>query len=581
MRRAWVWFAVVLLTGAGACGAGARGAPGQTGPAQAGPAQAKAAQAGSAQGGQRSALPIHAGPVYTREADAAGKYPAYPDVAVQVVVPPLPDTDELAPENFTLSVDGGVPVTATGVTPLESAGYGVAVSVSLDVSGSMKGGPLNAVRSGLVKFVNEAGPEDKVAIQTIADDGRWEATWEDSRDQVRAALSHLAARGSLTRLWDSLLEAIDHFEPAPLAHRMIVISDGHDEGSTHSLQEVIAAAQAHGIVVDAIGVTRSAPKYLETLSQLAAQTGGQFRQARQTRDLQQLVSQGIDGVKQTPVVRFHLAGPGADGASHRFEVTWKNGGGSSTSTAMASLPEGSGARATLTKGMEQLGLMKQPRRLWWIAGGAAAAVLLLIVLIVVLTAGKKRGGASPFAVASPPVAAAPAPVATLPMGVPREMQAPTVMERMQGAAGVVPTVPLGTEQGLPPRPVAVTPRPRASTELMGRFESPEPGRPVAWLRCEQGFAPGQAFGVDRTEYWIGALESNHLQITGDPTVSGNHACVVLDHEVLGIFDYQSTNGTMVNGERVDRTRRLLRVGDRIRIGRSVFLVESAQRGARS
>ena len=104
--------------------------------------------------------------------------------------------------------------------------------------------------------------------------------------------------------------------------------------------------------------------------------------------------------------------------------------------------------------------------------------------------------------------------------------------------------------------------------------------PAAWLVCEDGFAPGERFPVDKMEFWIGTLENNHLQISGDPTVSGNHACLVFEHELLGIYDYRSTNGTMVNGELIGQTRHLLRSGDRIRIGRSTFRVQdSVEEGA--
>ena len=68
-------------------------------------------------------------------------------------------------------------------------------------------------------------------------------------------------------------------------------------------------------------------------------------------------------------------------------------------------------------------------------------------------------------------------------------------------------------------------------------------------------------------------ENNHLQIAEDPTVSGNHACLIFEHDVLGIYDYKSTNGTRVNGEVVKEKRHLLRPGDRIQIGRSTFAIQ--------
>jgi pSer/pThr/pTyr-binding forkhead associated (FHA) protein len=115
--------------------------------------------------------------------------------------------------------------------------------------------------------------------------------------------------------------------------------------------------------------------------------------------------------------------------------------------------------------------------------------------------------------------------------------------------------------------------------MIARFPKPSKERPGAWLLCEEGYAVGKRFPVDEVEFWIGALENNQLRIADDPTLSGNHACLVFDHDVLGIYDHQSTNGTRVNGVLVGETRHLLRPGDRVRVGRSTFVIEPAEEGA--
>jgi pSer/pThr/pTyr-binding forkhead associated (FHA) protein len=118
---------------------------------------------------------------------------------------------------------------------------------------------------------------------------------------------------------------------------------------------------------------------------------------------------------------------------------------------------------------------------------------------------------------------------------------------------------------------------RRPTQVPSYFPEPEKWRPAAWLVCESGAEAGHIFPVDQREYWIGSLDNNHLQIE-DATVSANHACIAFDHNVLGIYDYQSTNGTRVNDELVKGARRLLRPGDRIRIGSSVFVLRAGIEG---
>jgi pSer/pThr/pTyr-binding forkhead associated (FHA) protein len=61
----------------------------------------------------------------------------------------------------------------------------------------------------------------------------------------------------------------------------------------------------------------------------------------------------------------------------------------------------------------------------------------------------------------------------------------------------------------------------------------------------------------------------------DPTVSGNHACIVYEQDALGIYDHKSTNGLFLNDERLTELRRVLQPGDKLRVGRSTFVVQPA------
>ena len=499
--------------------------------------------------------PIHAGPVYTASGETKNDtkssttrpYPQFPDLQIQVELPPGTSPAQVTPEAFRLAVDGRHAVGASRVQTLASTGYGVSASLSLDVSGSMRGAPLNAVRAGLTRFVNDAGPHDKVAIQTIADDSRWDVNWNDPRDKVRTALDQLATRGQLTRLWDGLLLAIRHLPPDPRARRLIVISDGHDEGSVHNEEQVIAAAKAGSVPLDAIGVTQSDPKYLQALQRLATETGGQFRAAKDTNELQEMVGSGITRLKSTPVVSFRVARGLGDGAAHHLDMTWTHAGNDSVAGAVAVLP--------LTPAIS--------RQAWLWAGVSGFVVIAL--LFVIILASRRPGRATTIPTPAPiPPQAAPQPLASAPPSRPRTD---------------VPPVGPPFSARTPPLPTLGPPAEQAKTAIGARYPQPQHGRPAAWLLCERGFAPGQRFAVGdaegQVEFWIGALEGNHLQITDDPTVSRNHACLVFDHDVLGIHDHHSTNGTRVNGEVLQNDRLLLHPGDRIQIGQTVFVLQIA------
>jgi pSer/pThr/pTyr-binding forkhead associated (FHA) protein len=93
------------------------------------------------------------------------------------------------------------------------------------------------------------------------------------------------------------------------------------------------------------------------------------------------------------------------------------------------------------------------------------------------------------------------------------------------------------------------------------------------LEAIAGPLTGQSFPVS-DELLIGAVDGNDLVISGDATLSGFHARVLLADKALTIEDSNSTNGTFVNGVRLGEDRKLLKPGDEIRMGKSVFTVRA-------
>jgi pSer/pThr/pTyr-binding forkhead associated (FHA) protein len=64
-------------------------------------------------------------------------------------------------------------------------------------------------------------------------------------------------------------------------------------------------------------------------------------------------------------------------------------------------------------------------------------------------------------------------------------------------------------------------------------------------------------------------------VLSDPEVSRRHAVVLESPEGFAIEDLGSTNGTWVNGERIDRPEPL-HAGDEVRLGNTVWHVRTAR-----
>jgi pSer/pThr/pTyr-binding forkhead associated (FHA) protein len=71
---------------------------------------------------------------------------------------------------------------------------------------------------------------------------------------------------------------------------------------------------------------------------------------------------------------------------------------------------------------------------------------------------------------------------------------------------------------------------------------------------------------------MGRSSNNDLRISTDDSVSGDHAHLRYEKGGLFLSDQGSLNGTFLNEQRITGAPLMVRHGDRIRLGESVFEV---------
>jgi diguanylate cyclase (GGDEF)-like protein len=101
------------------------------------------------------------------------------------------------------------------------------------------------------------------------------------------------------------------------------------------------------------------------------------------------------------------------------------------------------------------------------------------------------------------------------------------------------------------------------TELQKRTE-----RDRAYLIVLAGNEVGKMYKLDQGETVLGRSHRADVRIDDD-SISRMHAKLVLNGQQVFIEDLQSSNGTLVNGERI--TKNPLRDGDKIRLGETIIL----------
>jgi pSer/pThr/pTyr-binding forkhead associated (FHA) protein len=97
-----------------------------------------------------------------------------------------------------------------------------------------------------------------------------------------------------------------------------------------------------------------------------------------------------------------------------------------------------------------------------------------------------------------------------------------------------------------------------------------PGRLV--VVQSQVLKVGDEFGLDATPLTVGRGTQNDVSIDGDEFASARHVRVEPRRDGVWVSDVGSTNGTYVNGVRIDRPRKLVQ-GDVVRVGETELRFE--------
>jgi pSer/pThr/pTyr-binding forkhead associated (FHA) protein len=117
-------------------------------------------------------------------------------------------------------------------------------------------------------------------------------------------------------------------------------------------------------------------------------------------------------------------------------------------------------------------------------------------------------------------------------------------------------------------PIAPPPPPEPAPAKTKSKSKSSPRRQWRLLAIEPPAASGRAFDVNG-ELTIGRAAGCHISLPDDTFVSNVHARVYERDGDVFVEDLGSTNGTLVNGERLEGTRQL-RKGDRISTGLTVL-----------
>jgi Ca-activated chloride channel family protein len=155
----------------------------------------------------------------------------------------------------------------------------VTVGLVIDNSGSM-GSKRAEVIAAALAFARSSNPQDQMFVVNFNEHVRFAlpdgTPFTDQVSQLEVALSRIITNGQ-TALYDAVAGALDHLKKGDRDKKvLIVISDGGDNASKHSLAEIMAMTQHADAIIYTIGLfsEEDADRNPRVLKQLAKDTGG-------------------------------------------------------------------------------------------------------------------------------------------------------------------------------------------------------------------------------------------------------------------------------------------------------------------
>lgn len=173
------------------------------------------------------------------------------------------------------------PVADSVVVPRQTA------VLAVDVSGSLGEDGLQDVRDAVDVFLDTVPAEVEVGLVTFEAPPVERVRPTADREAVRGALAGLELANA-TGLYDAVVAATEML-PGEGSERVVLLTDGQDEGaddgpgSVATLPDAVAAVQASGAELTAIGFREGAPR--ESLQELADAGRGQLVDAAEGDDL--------------------------------------------------------------------------------------------------------------------------------------------------------------------------------------------------------------------------------------------------------------------------------------------------------
>jgi VWFA-related protein len=212
------------------------------------------------------------------------------------------------------------------ITLFKAEDVPASIGLIIDNSGSMHD-KRAAVAKAALAFAASSNSEDEMFVvnfnEKVYQGLPPEIRFTNDLDQIRSALLRTAPVG-LTALYDALAVGIEHLKTGTRFRKaLVVLSDGGDNASRRTLDDVLQIALRSSATIYTIGIYDETdldrnPRVLQKIARLS---GGRAYFPDSVDDLDQVWRDIAGGIRSQYTIGYHSSNPNRDGVFRKVKIT--------------------------------------------------------------------------------------------------------------------------------------------------------------------------------------------------------------------------------------------------------------------
>ncbi len=201
----------------------------------------------------------------------------------------------------------------------------VSMGLIIDNSGSMRD-KRQKVESAALTLVKQSNPQDEVFIVNFNDEAYLDADFTNDISKLEEGLTRIDSRSG-TAMRDALSMSIDHLVEKGKKDKkvLLVVTDGNDNTSGTTLEDLVHKAQQSEVLIYAIGLLneeqrRERKKAIRALDALTEASGGMAYYPELLSEVEEIAEKVAHEIRNQYVIAYSPSNAELDGTYRRIKV---------------------------------------------------------------------------------------------------------------------------------------------------------------------------------------------------------------------------------------------------------------------